>query len=158
MVPSYRIEVFTASSTVSASGSKFGQSEVQTITTEDVAEGTFTLAFGPVEHALPGTVDIVAGEDFVITSEDLTPYVKRGDRVAFDGGLEYEVHAFMPFNASTLYLSQANWVNWEGFLIRNLGSVELDRASSMHSEVSYQKHIVYLCRCPMPFKAEKRSV
>ena len=115
-VPSYRIEVFTASSTVSASGSKFGQSEVQTITTEDVAEGTFTLAFGPAEYALPGTVDVVAGEDLVITSEDLTPFVKRGDRVAFDGGWEYEVHAFMPFNASHLYLAQVT----VGFLAGSL--------------------------------------
>lgn len=105
-VPSYRIEVFTSSPTVSTSGSKFGQSEVQTITTQDVAEGTFTLAFGPLDHPLPGTVDVVNGEDFVLTSEDLTPYVKRGDRVAFDGEREYAVHAFMPFNASHLYLAQ----------------------------------------------------
>lgn len=104
-VPSYRIEVFTASSTVSAGGSKFGQSEVQTIATAHVAEGTFTLAFGHVDHALPGTVDAVNGEDFVITSEDLTPYVKRGDRVALEG-LDYEVHAFMPFDATHLYLAQ----------------------------------------------------
>ena len=83
---------------------------MQTVTTQDVATGTFTLAFGPVDYPLPGTVDVVNGEDFVITSEDLTPYVKRGDRVAFDGGWEYEVHAFMPFNASHLYLAQVFWL------------------------------------------------
>ena len=106
--PSYRIEVFAASSTVSESGSKFGQSEVQTVTlaTDGVAEGTFTLAFGELDNPLPGTVDVVNGDDFVVTSEDLTPYIKRGDRVAFEGGWEYAVHAFMPFNASHLYLAQ----------------------------------------------------
>lgn len=108
-VPSYRIEVFTSSSTVSTSGSKFGQSEEQTITTQNVAEGTFTLAFGSLDHPLPGTVDVVNGEDFVVTSEDLTPYIKRGDRVAFDGGWDYEVHAFMPFNASHIYLAEVKW-------------------------------------------------
>lgn len=79
---------------------------MQTITTQGVFDGTFTLAFGQAEYPLPGTVDAVNGEDYVITSEDLTPYVKRGDRVAFVGGWEYEVHAFMPFNASHLYLAQ----------------------------------------------------
>lgn len=111
IVPSYRIEVFSASSTVSESGSKFGQSEVQTVTLDTDAadgevEGTFTLAFGDLDYPLPGTVEVVFGEDYVVTSEDLTPYVKRGDRVAFDGGWEYAVHAFMPFNASHLYLAQ----------------------------------------------------
>lgn len=89
---------------------------MQTITTADVAEGTFTLAFGQVEYALPGTVDTVNGEDFIVTSEDLTPYVKRGDRVGFEGGWEYEVHAFMPFNASHLSLAKVG----RGFLIAAL--------------------------------------
>lgn len=92
---------------------------MQTITTEDVAEGSFTLAFGDVGYALPGTVDAVNGEDYVITSEDLTPHVKRGDRVAFNGGWEYEVHAFMPFNASHLYLAQVNF-GWECWPWREL--------------------------------------
>lgn len=107
-MPSYRIEVFSASSMISDSGSKFGQSEVQTVTlvTDGEVEGTFTLAFGDLNYPLPGTVDVVFGEDYIVTSEDLTPYVKRGDRVAFDGGWEYAVHAFMPFNASHLYLAQ----------------------------------------------------
>lgn len=103
---SYRIEVFTASPTVSESGSQFGQAEVQTITTEGGADGTFTLSFGDLDYLLPGTVDVVNGEDFVVTSEDLTPYVKRGDRVAFAGGWEYAVHAFRPFNATHLYLAK----------------------------------------------------
>lgn len=103
---SYRIEVFTASPTVSESGSQFGQAEVQTITTEGGADGTFTLSFGELDYPLPGTVDVVNGEDFVVTSEDLTPYVKRGDRVAFVGGWEYAVHAFRPFNATHLYLAK----------------------------------------------------
>lgn len=103
---SYRIEVFTASPTVSESGSQFGQAEVQTITTEGGADGTFTLSFGELDYPLPGTVDVVNGEDFVVTSQDLTPYVKRGDRVAFVGGWEYAVHAFRPFNATHLYLAK----------------------------------------------------
>lgn len=111
MVSSYRIEVFTASSTVSESGSQFGQAEVQTITTEGGADGSFTLAFGQLDYPLPGTVDVVYGEDYVVTSEDLTPYVKRGDRVGFAAGLEYAVHAFRSFNATHLYLAKVCNVN-----------------------------------------------
>lgn len=103
---SYRIEVFTASSTVSESGSLFGQAEVQTITTGGGADGSFTLSFGQLDYQLPGTVDVIYGEDYIVTSEDLTPYVKRGDRVGFAAGWEYAVHAFRPFNATHLYLAK----------------------------------------------------
>lgn len=81
------------------------QAEVQTITTAGGADGSFTLAFGELDYPLPGIVDVVHGEDYVVTSHDLTPYVKRGDRVSA-GGWEYAVHAFRPFNATHLYLAK----------------------------------------------------
>lgn len=81
------------------------QMEVQTITTEGGADGSFTLAFGALDYPLPGTVDVVNGEDYIVTSQDLTPYIKRGDRVSVDGW-EYAVHAFRPFNATHLSLAK----------------------------------------------------
>lgn len=81
------------------------QAEVQTITTEGGADGSFTLAFGDLDYPLPGTVDVVNGEDFIVTSQDLTPYIKRGDRISALGW-EYAVHAFRPFNATHLYLAK----------------------------------------------------
>lgn len=81
------------------------QAEVQTIRTEGGPEGTFTLAFGELDYPLPGTVKAWHGQDYLVTSEDLTPYVKRGDRLRV-GGLDYAVHAFRPFNATHLYLAK----------------------------------------------------
>lgn len=81
------------------------QAEVQTITTEGGGDGSFTLAFGDVDYPLPGTVDVVNGEDYIVTSQDLTPYIKRGDRISALGW-EYAVHAFRPFNATHLYLAK----------------------------------------------------
>ena len=81
------------------------QAEVQTITTEGGADGSFTLAFGDADYPLPGTVDVVNGEDYIVTSQDLTPYIKRGDRISALGW-EYAVHAFRPFNATHLYLAK----------------------------------------------------
>ncbi|CAM9176754.1 unnamed protein product, partial [Laminaria digitata] len=69
------------------------------------ADGSFTLAFGDVDYPLPGTVDVVNGEDYIVTSQDLTPYIKRGDRISALGW-EYVVHAFRPFNATHLYLAK----------------------------------------------------
>lgn len=81
------------------------QAEVQTITTAGGADGSFTLAFGDVDYPLPGTVDVVHGEEYIVTSQDLTPYIKRGDRISA-GGWEYAVHAFRSFNATHLYLAK----------------------------------------------------
>ena len=81
------------------------QAEVQTITTEGGADGSFTLAFGDVDYPLPGTVDVINGEDYIVTSQDLTPYIKRGDQISALGW-EYAVHAFRPFNATHLYLAK----------------------------------------------------
>ncbi|CAM9165015.1 unnamed protein product, partial [Choristocarpus tenellus] len=104
-VVSYRIEIFTASATVGKSGSLFGQREVQTVTTDGGPDGSFTLAFGELDYPLPGTVVAVHGLDYLVTSEDLTPFVKRGDRVSV-GGWNYAVHAFRPFNATHMYLAK----------------------------------------------------
>lgn len=81
------------------------QAEVQTVTTQGGADGSFTLAFGALDYALPGTVDAVNGVEYLVTSQDLTPYVKRGDRVSVEDE-EYAVHAFRPFNATHLYLAK----------------------------------------------------
>lgn len=40
-----------------------------------------------------------------MTSQDLTPYIKRGDRISALGW-EYAVHAFRPFNSTHLYLAK----------------------------------------------------
>lgn len=81
------------------------QAEVQTVTTQGGADGSFTLAFGALDYALPGTVDAVNGVEYLVTSQDLTPYVKRGDRISVED-MEYAVHAFRPFNATHLYLAK----------------------------------------------------
>lgn len=78
---------------------------MQTITTEGGPDGSFTIAFGELDSPLPGTVDAVYGEDYLVTLQDLTPYVKRGDRISV-GGLEYAVHAFRPFNATHMHLAK----------------------------------------------------
>lgn len=81
------------------------QAEVQTITTEGGPDGSFTIAFGELDVPLPGMVDATYGEHYLITSQDFTPYIKRGDRVSV-GGMEYAVHAFRPFNATHMYLAK----------------------------------------------------
>lgn len=95
---------------------------MQTITTEGGADGSFTLAFGALDHQLPGTVDAVNGEDYLVSSQDLTPYVKRGDRVSV-GDLEYAVHAFRPFNATHLYLAKVGAMQYSFFLCCRIHTV-----------------------------------
>lgn len=78
---------------------------MQTITTEGGPDGSFTIAFGELDSPLPGTVDAVYGEHYLVTSQDLTSYTRRGDRISV-GGLAYAVHAFRPFNATHMYLAK----------------------------------------------------
>lgn len=78
---------------------------MQIITTEGGPDGSFALALGELDAPLPGSVDAVFAADYLVTSQDLTPYVKRGDLVSV-GGLAYAVHAFRPFNATHMYLAK----------------------------------------------------
>ncbi|CAM9321423.1 unnamed protein product, partial [Phaeothamnion confervicola] len=107
-VRSYLVEVFTASPVALTSGggggSVFGHAEVQAVAVT-APSGTFTLAFGGVDQPLPGTAAAVHGRAYLITSADLTPFVRRGDVIRV-GDDNYAVHAYLPFNATHLYLAQ----------------------------------------------------
>jgi hypothetical protein len=114
-VDSYLVEVYSPSATVSASGSLFGVREVQTIAVtrpinaQALALSTFTLAYGPVNVPLPGTVIVsknAANQYVLTTSADLTAVLRRGDAIIIQGvATAYEVHAFLPFDATTLTLA-----------------------------------------------------
>jgi hypothetical protein len=110
-VSSYLLDLYTATPrTAIASGAVFGVQEVQTITTTGAPGGTFTLSFGNVDEPLPGTVGVVHGGTFLLTTQDLTQHVRRGDRIVVDDvtatdPVVYLVHAYDPFNATHLPLA-----------------------------------------------------
>lgn len=113
---------------------------MQTIKTEGGPKGSFTLAFGELDSPLPGTVDTVHGVPFLVTSEDLTPYVKRGDRVRV-GGLDYAVHAFRPFNATHMYLAKVrrqtkHTLGSQGVIYRSQGRCQ------DHAWTTYTLHLL----------------
>jgi len=69
--------------------------------------GSFTLGFGDVNVALPGTVGAENGAKYISTSEDLTAHISRGDFIRV-GGTNYLVHATEPFTPFRLPLAQAS--------------------------------------------------
>ncbi|KAG5186907.1 hypothetical protein JKP88DRAFT_308697, partial [Tribonema minus] len=122
----YLVEVYSPSATVSTSGSLFGVREVQRITlgTAPVdlyakALSTFTLAHGAVDVPLPGTVTATQGSSTLITTEDLTAVLSRGDLIQVGGGV-YAVHAYLPFDATTQLPVSAAAYSTDGLVIPEL--------------------------------------
>jgi hypothetical protein len=81
--------------------------ETQTVTLRHTPTGgSFTLGFGDVNIALPGTVTAKKGDAYVTTSVDLTATIARGDHIKI-GGTTYLVHASLPFTSTQLPLASA---------------------------------------------------
>ena len=75
-VDQYVVEWFTKASTEPY----FGTDEVQTIQATGAA-GTYSLGFGAIDVALPGTIHAVFGVASVTTTADLTESLRRGDQI-----------------------------------------------------------------------------
>eukprot|EP00937_MAST-01D_sp_MAST-1D-sp2_P000055 g55.t1 len=103
-ISGYRVERYTKANTIP----NFGVQEEQVVAISNFPTGgSFTLAFGDADIALPGTVSAVNGVSFVTTSNDLTALVARGDRIVI-GGKIYLVHATALFNGTRLPLASAS--------------------------------------------------
>lgn len=119
-VTSYRIEWYERA----LASPFFGAQAVQQVQTSGtVSGGTFTLAFGDdvsTFRTLPGTVNVVQGQGFLTTSDDLTGLLSRGDLIRVDGAL-YLVAASGDFTPTRVPLASAT--NYAGSLASALGSV-----------------------------------
>ena len=67
------------------------------------ASGSFTLAFGPCDVVVPGTVSVTTGSSAAVTSVDLSAYLQRGDDVSV-GGTIYKNHPTNAFTATSMPL------------------------------------------------------
>ncbi|KAH8073996.1 hypothetical protein JL721_2552 [Aureococcus anophagefferens] len=103
-------------------GSLYGLAEVQKVSTywtydadegdgyttayaNNATDGSFTLAFGAVDRALPGTVKMVYMKQYMTTSVDLTGHIGRGDAIVVNGQT-MTVSARRAFNSTHLYVEE----------------------------------------------------
>jgi len=106
----------------------FGVQETQLVTSSNTpTSGSFTLGFGDVDQPLPGTVSAEHGADHVITSEDLTAHIARGDSIKI-GGSEYLVHSTKPFTKTQLPLASAE--NRAAATVLTLGTTDATYAGT----------------------------
>lgn len=115
----YRVESMTKSFVPTSLGSYFGMAEVQQISTywdwngikpestrkNNATSGSFTLSFGPHDVALPGTVAMMNGKSYMVTTHDLTPFVSRGDAIVVNGKT-LTVAARRTFNSTHVYVEE----------------------------------------------------
>jgi hypothetical protein len=83
-VSSYRVEWYS----MYLDPPFFGVRKVQTVTTQlggGVLGGQFTLSYGDYLVQLPGTVRATPGSAVLLSTVDLTPHVRRGDRIRIEG-------------------------------------------------------------------------
>ena len=118
-VTGFTVERMTEATFPSELGSYFGLQEVQVIDTYNTgnnsefighgknfshSSGSFTLAFGADDAlALPGTMRAIMGAKHLITTDDLTPYVARGDPIIV-GGVPLQVAEYGVFNGTYVSL------------------------------------------------------
>lgn len=76
----YTIELYTKRSKALFGNECFGAKEVVEFSTQGlgIVSGFFILSFGDQKVELPGTISVESGSNFLVTSEDSTPFIQRG--------------------------------------------------------------------------------
>ncbi len=88
-IDSYVIEAFARSLDGSTSASSSGTAQVIEINTIGlgVSGGFFTLQFGDDMITLPAKAAVINGDDSIQTSDDLSPFLFRGDSIEINGSM-----------------------------------------------------------------------
>ncbi|KAF1323264.1 Projectin/twitchin, partial [Globisporangium splendens] len=92
-------------------GYSFNRTKSNVQTTGAIASGSFTLAYGDGSErfpyrVLPGTLDVVHGQNYVTTSTDLTGLLARGDVIVIDD-VTYLAATTGTFSSTQLPLADA---------------------------------------------------